>query len=307
MRLRVAVLSLAVLSVGYADSLTLRNGRTVQGSYLGGNSRQVRMAVGDRIESYDIAEVEAIRFETAQASSATPAPAVTTMPAQAEPAVAPAAASTAAPVQAATAATAPVEPEPPRRGVLMRPQTAATASVPAVAATPASAAVSIPVGTQVTIRMIDDVDSQTAQVGQTYRASVDEPVVIDGRTVIPRGADVITKLVEFKEAGRIAGGGQLTLDLASITINGQRTDVISQSVTQAGESGKRDSAAVIGGTTVLGAVIGAIAGGGKGAAIGAVSGAGAGTAIRVMTKGTQVRIPSETRLTFTLQQALRIP
>ncbi len=289
MHLRVAVLSLAVLSLGYADILTLRNGRTVHGSYLGGNSRQVRMAVGDRIESYDIAEVEAIRFESTQASSATPA-------AQAEPATAP-----------VTTSTEPAQTEPPRRGILMRPQTAAAASVPAATAAPASADLNVPAGTQITIRMIDDVNSQTAQVGQTYRASVDEPVMIDGRTAIPRGADVVTKLVEFKEAGRIAGGGQLTLVLASITVNGRRTDVTSQSVTQASESGGKDSAKVIGGTTALGAVIGAIAGGGKGAAIGAISGAGAGTAIRVMTKGTQVRVPSETRLTFTLEQALRIP
>jgi hypothetical protein len=264
------------------------------------------MAVGDRIESYDLAEVEAIRFESAQASSATPAPAVTTMPVQAEPAVAPAVAGSAAPAQAATAATAPVQAEPPRRGVLMRPQTAAAASVPPVAATPASAEVNVPVGAQITIRMIDDVDSQNAQTGQTYRASVDEPVIVDGRTLVPRGADVVTKLTDFKESGRIAGAGQLTLVLSSVTINGRPVEVASQSVTQAGESGGKDSAKVIGGTTALGAVIGAIAGGGKGAAIGAISGAGAGTAIRVMTKGTQVRVPSETRLTFTLEQPIRI-
>lgn len=306
MHLRAAVLSLAVLSVGYADILTLRNGRTVQGSYLGGTSRQVRMAVGDRIESYDVSEVEGIRFESAQASSPAPAAAVTTVPVQPEPAAAPAVAAAPDPPQPATAPAATVQPEAPRRGVLMRPQTPAAATAPEPSPAPASAAVNVPAGTQITIRMIDDVDSQTAQVGQTYRASIDDAVVIDGRTVIPRGADVVTKLVEFKEAGRIAGGGQLTLVLDSLTLNGKRIPVTSQSVTQAGESGKRDSAAVIGGTAALGAVIGAIAGGGKGAAIGAVSGAGAGTAIRVMTKGTQVRVPSETRLTFTLEQPIRI-
>ena len=70
--------------------------------------------------------------------------------------------------------------------------------------------------------------------------------------------------------------------------------------------GERSSAKVIGGTAVLGAIIGGIAGGGKGAAIGLGAGAGAGTAVQVATKGQRVRVPSETRLTFTLQQPVRL-
>ena len=71
-------------------------------------------------------------------------------------------------------------------------------------------------------------------------------------------------------------------------------------------AGRAGRSAVIGGVAALGAIIGAIAGGGKGAALGGVSGAGAGTAIQVLTKGVQVRVPAETRLTFVLQQPLRI-
>jgi hypothetical protein len=112
--------------------------------------------------------------------------------------------------------------------------------------------------------------------------------------------------VDMQQAGKIAGGGQLTLNLVSVTVNGKPVEVNSQSVTQAGESGKKDSAKVIGGTAALGAIIGAIAGGGKGAAIGGLSGAAAGTAVRVITSGAEVKIPSETRLTFTLDQPIRI-
>ena len=126
------------------------------------------------------------------------------------------------------------------------------------------------------------------------------------RTVVPRGADVVTRLVEVKDANKISGGGHLTLVLASVNVNGRTVDVDSESVTHAGESGKGDSAKVIGGTAALGAIIGAIAGGGKGAAIGAVSGAGAGTAVRVLTSGAEVKIPSETRLTFTLQSPVKL-
>jgi hypothetical protein len=240
------------------------------------------MVVGERVETYDIGEVDNIRFGDAQAAASV-APAAT-MPVQ-------------------TTVTAPAAvPQQQRRGTPMRSQTAAPAAAQTVRASG-----EVPAGTQITIRMIDDVDSQVAQVGQTFRASVDEPVVLDGRTVIPQGADVVTKLVDMKDPSKLSGGGQLTLDLASVTINGRAVEVESQAVSQQGESKTGDSAKVIGGTAALGAIIGAIAGGGRGAAIGAVTGAGAGTAVKVLTQGPRVQVPSETRLTFTLQQPLRIP
>ncbi len=288
MRNRAVVLFLAALSLASADTLTLRNGRVVQGSYLGGSARQVRMAVGDRVESYDIGDIESIRFESGETTAAVqPAPAATR------------------PVQTAEPAT--VQPQPRRTG-LLKPETATRPAAAATATTSAArSGTEIPSGTQITIRMIDDVDSQAAQVGQTFQAEVDDPVMVQGRTVVPKGATVITKLVDVRDPNKLSGGGQLTLDLASITINGKPVEVSTEAVTQTGESRTGSSAKVIGGTAALGAIIGAIAGGGKGAAIGAVSGAGAGTAIQVVTQGPRVRVPSETRLTFTLQQPVRIP
>jgi hypothetical protein len=300
MRLRVVLLSLAALSLAAADTLTLRSGRVIQGSYMGGTSRQVRIAVGDRIETYDIRDVEAISFDGGQpTASITPsAPAVAATPA---PAAAPTATMPVQITEAAPAAAPQAQAQPARRGGLLKPE-------PVIAASkPATISGEVPAGTQITIRMIDDVDSQVAQLGQTFRASVDEPVMAGTRTVIPRGAEVVTKLVDMKDPSKLSGGGQLTLDLASVTINGKAVAVESQAVAQQGESRTRDSATVIGGTAALGAIIGAIAGGGRGAAIGAVSGAGAGTAVQVLTQGPRVRVPSETRLTFTLQQPLRIP
>ena len=164
----------------------------------------------------------------------------------------------------------------------------------------------IPGGTTVVVRMIDDIDSQRDQPGQTFRASVDEPVLVDGETVIPRGADAVVKLIEDKESGKLTGKAELTLAMDSITVNGKPVVVTSEGVTQASESRTKQTAKVAGGTAALGAIIGAIAGGGKGAAIGALGGAAAGGAVQVLTKGQQVRIPSETRLSFTLQQPTRI-
>lgn len=291
MRLQYALVALATISLACADTLTLRNGRVVQGSFLGGSPRQIRMAVGDRVETFDVGDVASLQFEGGASAAAVAAPAV------------PAPAVAATPVAQVSPAPAVKEEAAPQRRI-MRPDPVEGASAPAVAAAPAGS--ELAAGTMITVRMIDDVDSENVRPGQTFRASVDEPVMAGDRTLIPRGADVLTKLVEVKDPSKLTGGGQLTLDLVSVVVNGKPVEVNTADVTTTGESRKKQTGAVVGGTAALGAVIGAIAGGGKGAAIGAISGAGAGTAIQVMTKGTRVRIPSETRLTFTLQQPVRL-
>jgi hypothetical protein len=141
-------------------------------------------------------------------------------------------------------------------------------------------------------------------LGQTYRASVDQPVVVNGQTVIPRGADVVATLIDAQKSGKIEGKTVLTLDLKSITVNNHPYDIVTTGVSRASNSRGQRSAKVIGGTAAAGAIIGAIAGGGKGAAIGTLAGAGAGTAAQVATSGQKVNIPAETRLTFTLKNAL---
>ncbi len=154
--------------------------------------------------------------------------------------------------------------------------------------------------------MIDGVDSEQTRLGQTFRASIDEPVLLDGQTVIPRGADAVAKLVEDKQSGKFAGKTVLTLALMQVMVNGRMVDISTGDVSQASGSRGARTAKVVGGTAALGAIIGGIAGGGKGAAIGAGSGAAVGGGVELMTKGQRVRIPSETRLTFTLQQPANI-
>ena len=154
--------------------------------------------------------------------------------------------------------------------------------------------------------MIEAVNSQTARLGQTFRASIDEPIFVNGQSVIPRGADVVVKLVQDQQSGKIEGRTALTLALVSISVNGQPVAVTSSDVKTESSSRGARSAGVIGGGTALGAIVGALAGGGKGAAIGAASGATLGTGAEVLTKGQQVKIPSETRLTFRLQTPLQL-
>jgi len=268
MRIPAGVGALLCVSLCLADTLILRNGKVIQGTYLGGTARQIRMAVEDRVETYDISEVARLEFEASPSAKSEPA-------------------------------TRPVPPPGRVTGVLGTVRSSQPATAPTRPA-------EIPAGTTLVVRMIDSVDSETARPGQTFRASLDEPVVIDGQTVIAAGADVLTRLVEVRDPGKLTGGGHLTLDLDSITVGGRTIAVGTAEVTQAGRSRTGESAKVIGGTAALGAIIGAIAGGGRGAAIGAASGAGAGAAIQVLTSGPRVRIPSETRLTFTLQQPLRL-
>jgi hypothetical protein len=171
---------------------------------------------------------------------------------------------------------------------------------------PRSAGGELPAGTNLVVRMIDGVDSQVNRVGQTFAASLDEPVMLNGETVIPRGADVVVKLVDAKESGKLTGRSELTLDLVSVKVNGRMVDVNTQTVSQESSSRGARTAKVAGGTAAVGAIIGAIAGGGKGAAIGAGAGAAAGAGAEVVTAGQRVKIPSETRLTFVLDNAVRI-
>ena len=262
MLLRITTVVLALAGLCAADTLTLRSGRVVDGQYLGGDARQVKMAVGDRVETFEVDDISNLQFGGAQKVS--------------------------------ESRDRDRDRDRDRGGF-------ATQQAP-----PPAYGVQIPTGTTVTVRMIDAVDSDKTRLGQTFRCSVDEPVMVGDQTVIPRGADAVAKLVEDKQSGKFEGRTVLTLALQQVTINGRMMDITTGDVSQASASRGGRTAKVVGGTTALGAIVGAIAGGGKGAAIGAASGAAVGGAAQVMTKGQQVKIPSETRLTFTIQQPVQL-
>jgi hypothetical protein len=194
-------------------------------------------------------------------------------------------------------------------------QPAATAPVPAAAPAPAPpppppppqpVTATIPGGTVVTVRTIDNIDSSTSQAGQTFRASLEAPLLVDGRVVVPKGLNVNLKIVTASSAGKFSGASELTVSLDSLTYQGRTYRLSSSSVQEKGASRGKRSGAVIGGGAVLGAIIGGIAGGSRGAAIGAGVGAGTGTAVQAATKGQKVRIPSETHLDFTLRDPLDV-
>jgi hypothetical protein len=177
----------------------------------------------------------------------------------------------------------------------------------AIPVTPVQAGATIPANTGVLVRLIDPADSAHDELGKQYRASLDEPILSpEGHVIAPRGSDASITLTKREQSGHLAGKTELTLALRSLTIRGKRYDVASSDVVEASSSRTARSGKAIGGLAAAGAVIGAIAGGGKGAAIGAGSGATVGTLGQVFTSGQRVRVPSETRLTFRLQQPLLV-
>jgi hypothetical protein len=280
MLLRLTTIAVAVGSLCSADTLTLRSGRVITGQYLGGDARHVRMAIGDHVDTFNVEDIGDIEFGGDSRSAAPPPPPP--------------------PSDARYQAPPPPPPAPggQNQGFSQQPPPPPQAPVPV-------AGIQIPNGTPITVRMIDAVDSKVAHLGQTFRASVDDPVVINGQTVIPRGADAMAKLVEDQQSGKFEGKTILTLALTDITINGQMIDTTTSDASKASSSRGARTAKVVGGATALGAIIGALAGGGRGAAIGAASGAAVGGTTEILTKGQQVKIPSETRLTFTLQQPIQ--
>jgi hypothetical protein len=221
------------------------------------------------------------------------APAAPPAPVAAAPAPVPAPAAVAsAPVPVAnvpTPAPVPVAPPPPPAPVI-----------------PATRDVTIPSSTVLSVRMVDSVDSKTDQVGQTYKASMDSPLVVDGQTIIPKGGEVTLKLTKVASAGNIKGASEVNLQLDKLVVNKKAYTVTSNTFQSVGSSEGKKTAKQTGIGAGIGAVIGAIAGGGKGAAIGAGVGGGAGAATAAITKGEQVRIASEEKLDFRLEEPLTV-
>jgi len=164
----------------------------------------------------------------------------------------------------------------------------------------------IPAGTVITVRLGESLGSKSSQAGQTFTASVSDPVEVDGKTVIPAGATASGTVVDAKPLGRFKGGASLQVKLTSLTINGAERPVDTSSVIRSAKGKGKRTATMIGGGAGLGALIGGLAGGGKGAAIGAVAGAGAGTAGTAYTGNKDIVLPAESALSFRLEQPIEL-
>lgn len=228
----------------FGDTVFLRNGKKLEGTFLGGTVSQLQFqdTASGKTTVIKLGDIEAIEFS------------------------------------------APPPPPPPQK-------------------TP-GAAVQLPAGTPINIRLSSAINVDLAKPGQLYHGSIDDPVMVGGTTIIPRGADVTMQAATVKQAGRFKGSDEISLKINSISIKGKQVDVVTDPLTQKGGSEGKKTARRTAGTAGLGAAIGGIAGGGKGAAIGAVAGAGVGAAASA--GGQTLMIPAETRLQFRLAAAVNI-
>src|ERR1700675_546970 len=166
--------------------------------------------------------------------------------------------------------------------------------------------VTVPSGTSMAIRLLDPIDSEKAQPGQTFRATLDAPLPSDGDVAVPSGYDVKGHVVDVKSAGKFAGQSLLVLELDSISVGGRLYGIEADPYRRQGKNRTTNTAKKVGAGAVIGAIIGGIAGGGKGAGIGAAAGGGVGGGVQAAGKGQQIVLPSETVLSFTLRSPLTV-
>src|SRR5690242_4142424 len=186
------------------------------------------------------------------------------------------------------------------------PKPASVASAPApAAAAPAPKAVTVPAGTTFNVRLTQAINVDATQPGQMFKGLVDDPVMIGGSIVVPRGASAVLQLAHAEQSGKMKGSDKVTLKLNAIGFGGQVYDVASSYVEKKGKGEGKKTARKVGGGAGLGAIVGGIAGGGSGAAIGAAVGA-AGGAVMASTGEEHLNIPAETRLQFQLTAAVNI-
>jgi hypothetical protein len=258
--------SAAAGGVASADQVRLRSGKIVSGIFIGGDSRTVRVLLDSgKVSEISLSEAVAVEFETRKPTPEPP------------PAAAP------------------------------KPSAAKTAAAPARSAAPAPApaatrTVTVPAGTAINVRLTQAIDVDVSKAGQTFKGIVDDPVLIGGEIIIPRGASAVLQAVNVEQSGKFKGSDKISLKINAIGIGGMMHEVATAYVETKGKGEGRRTGRKVGGGAGLGAIVGGIAGGGEGAAIGAVAGAVTGGAIA--SGGEEhLQLPAETRLQFHLTSA----
>lgn len=166
--------------------------------------------------------------------------------------------------------------------------------------------ITVPDGTVLAVRMLDTLDSETSNPGDAFRATLNSPVPVDGRVVIPADADLFGRVVDVHAAGRFKGSALLTIEITKVSFNGHSYPIHTNQWSKQTQGRGTNTAEKVGGGAALGALIGAIAGGGKGAGIGAAVGAGAGGVTQAATKAAQIKLGPESLLTFHLAQPVTV-
>lgn len=271
-----AAAGLLFTGMGFADTLELKDGRVLQGRYLGGTQAILRFEVNGDVQTFPTHDIVALTFTRGSGRRpAEPPPPPPNNPPDNPPQGNP------------PPDNPPNDQAPPQSGP---PQAYSGGDF------------TLPAGQSMMIRMIDGVDSSKNHVGDIFHASLETDLNVNGVLVARRGSDVYGRLASADEGGKFSGKSELQLELTRLVIDGRDYPLVSSDYNLQGKGRGGDTAKKVGGGAVLGAIIGGIAAGGKGAAIGAAAGGGAGAGVQILTKGQQVKVPSETLLEFRLQQ-----
>ena len=265
---------------GQRATVQLRDGSSVAGTVISSSASEIKIAGDDNVtRTLPMADVRSVDYGETSAAAATGA----TTPAPA--------AGSSAPSMAASAP----------RPALARPR-------PSLDDITTDTHL-LPSGTDISVQTEETIDGSTAADGQTFAATVTEPVRdAEGKVVIPAGAKAQVIIKSLSQGGKIRGRDDLVLDLASVSVDGRQYRLSTADLEQQGKQGlgaNRRTAEFVGGGAAIGSIVGAIFGGGKGAAIGAGVGGGGGVATQALTKG-DIRVEAETILTFKLDKPLRV-
>jgi hypothetical protein len=186
-------------------------------------------------------------------------------------------------------------------------QSAAPASTPEPAPPAPPPPIVIPSGTPIRVSLITAVGSKTSEAGQKFEASLAEPIVVDDKVVVPKGASATGEVTEAHAAGRFKGAATLDLALTTLFIQGKPHSIQTAVMAEQTKGKGKRTAGMVGGGAGGGALIGGLAGGGKGAGIGAAVGAVTGTLGAAFTGNRDITLPAETELSFKLQNSITVP
>jgi hypothetical protein len=263
MWLGVVGVALAVMvTPAWADTIKLRGGKVIQGQFIGGDSKSVRILLDSgQVSEVPLDQATAVEFSPRKPPPPPPPP----------------------PAPVAAAAPRPAAPPPP----------------------PERPAVTVPAGTALNVRLTDAIDVDKSQAGMMFKGVIDDPVMIGGSIVVPRGAQASLQAVSVQQSGTMKGSDKITLKLHSFRFGGMVYEVSSAYVESKGKGEGKKTGRKIGGGAGLGAIVGGIAGGGEGAAIGAAVGGVTG-AVVASSGEEHLTLAAETRLQFQLTSAVTV-
>lgn len=166
--------------------------------------------------------------------------------------------------------------------------------------------VTIPSGTTISLKLQTDVASDTSKVEDKVRATLNKPLVVDGVTAVPAGAEVVGSVIEANQSGRVKGRASVAMRFERLKAGKDTYEIQTARIAREAEATKGEDAKKIGIGAGAGAAVGAIAGGKKGAGIGSLIGGGAGTGVVMVTRGEEMRLGAGTVVTTTLAAALKV-